>query len=103
MKMTETLRKHIGGLFKGQEVCDPTPLAVELGIEPEDPIELRIQKFFASERMKNHAEQAGFETIDESNDFFVGGEDEIVTPYEAVMMIDESPTPLDRDWETKNF
>jgi hypothetical protein len=35
------------------------------------------------------AEKAGLETIDDANDFDVGGEDEILTGYEAIVMADD--------------
>jgi hypothetical protein len=73
----------------GKEVLNPEPLHVTLNIEQDDPIEVRIKKLIASERMRDYAEKTGMDTIDEASDFDVGGADEIVTGYEAVMMADE--------------
>jgi hypothetical protein len=94
-KVTEMVHDVIDGLkkpflnSKGQEVPDPVPLFVELGLEPEDPIEERIRRIVGSQMFATAAEKAGLETIDDANDFDVGGEDEILTGYEAIVMADD--------------
>jgi hypothetical protein len=81
---------------KGQEMVDPTPLYETLGIIPDEPIENRIFRMTSDplgmQTMSQLAQQHGFETVEEANDFDVGGEDEPpLTGYEWVGMHDEVP------------
>lgn len=89
MNIVKKLRARLNS--RGQEVLSDVPKAIELGIKPEDPIEVRINKLFASQRAEAMFRNTGFETLEEANDFDVNGEEELLSPYEHVMMVDEFP------------
>lgn len=91
MKITEQLKKHIGKIYKGQEVPDPVPLFVELGLKPEMTIEERVNRLVRSNQWNEQMSSQGVETFEEANDFNVGGADEVTTPYQDVLMAEEFP------------
>jgi hypothetical protein len=95
--MKEIIKNIIGTInARGQEVPDSVPLSVQLDLETEEPIEVRVAKMLNSERMKQALITNDIETVDESNDFDVNGEDEIITAYETVMLIDEEPLAVEK-------
>jgi len=66
----------------GREVLDSTPLALPIGFERpmslEEKIALRVRMEVASQRLG----EAGYETLEESDDFDVGDDYEPNSPYE---------------------
>lgn len=75
----------------GFEIPDPTPVAVPVGFRREPTIQEMIAQFVRSEQLRQHAQQAGFETLEEADDFDVDEDPEMVTPHEIVDMQEERP------------
>lgn len=65
---------------KGQLVPDPTPMAPPIGYKPQPDMMEMIRHQVRMASME--AERAGLETEDEADDFDVGDDQEIRSPYE---------------------
>lgn len=74
---------------KGQEVPDPRPVEIPLGLRRPKDIHEMIHDALRGERMRLAAEQAGVESWEEANDFEVGEETELVSLYQLTPMQDE--------------
>lgn len=74
---------------RGYELPDPTPMSPAVGHKPGPTLREQIRDMIASERLAQEAAAAGFETLEEADDFDVGDDYDPVTPYE-----------LDRDLPT---
>jgi hypothetical protein len=61
---------------KGQEVPDPTPIAMPLGYSHPPTLEQRIKTMIAV-TLSRQAAAAGRETFEEANDFNVGDDDDV--------------------------
>lgn len=70
------------------EIPDPTPVEVPL-FRPLS-IHEEMKRFIRSE-MSRQAAEAGQESFEEADDFDVGDDDEIVSPYEMVELKEEFP------------
>ena len=80
----------------GKEYPDPTP--VEVPVDCRQPPSLREEmRRFIREEFSRNAEQTGQETFEDSDDFDIEGEDDFVSPYEMVDMIDEEPLEREED------
>lgn len=66
----------------GSEVPDPTPMAPPVGYKPAPSLADQIREMVRSERLAREAQEAGFETFEEADDFDVGDDYEPNTPYE---------------------
>lgn len=71
----EHLRGKCGYNSKGEEIPDPRPAALQIDIEAEMPLELKVMRALQSEQWKQRMEQTGRETFEEANDFDVPYED----------------------------
>lgn len=71
----EHLRGKCGYNKKGEEIPDPKPTALQIDIEAEMPLELKVMRALQSEEWKRRMEQQGRETFEEANDFDVPYED----------------------------
>lgn len=74
---------------KGEEIPDPTPVEVPVGIKRDPPLHELIKLYVRTEMSRQAAEE-GNETFDEANDF--GDEDDLdlpMTPYETRVLVDE--------------
>lgn len=90
--IAEAIRSHPKGMplnERGQLVPDPTPMAPPIGFRPQPSmVELiRQQVRLASEEAKRQ----GRESFEESDDFDVGDDPEISSPYE---LDDDSHVPI---------
>lgn len=65
----------------GHEVPDPRPMARPLHISAPETLAQQIQRMVRSE-LSRRAEAQGFETFEEAEDFDVGDEPELASPYE---------------------
>lgn len=66
---------------RGHEVPDPTPMAIPLGMRVAETLADQIKRMVRSELSRQAADQ-GAETFEEADDFDVGDEDELSSPYE---------------------
>lgn len=79
----------------GKEYPDPVPLAPPVDYVPPPDLMQMIRTMIHSERLKQEAEAAGWETFDEADDFDV--EDDPLDPltdYERVFMPPAEPSPV---------
>lgn len=83
------LEDYIGGKrsddrldFRGREIPDPTPIAPPIGYKRQPSLAEQIRAMVRSERLAQEAEQAGFETFEEADDFNVGDDFDPHSPYE---------------------
>lgn len=90
MKKSKSVIKNIkvkGELNdKGEEVLDSTPVAIPIGFEHPEPLEVKIRRLVRSEQLRMFAQKEQKETFAESDDFDVDEEyvDEFTknAPYE---------------------
>lgn len=74
---------------RGHEIPDPTPVAAAIGHRPGPTLREQIRDMIQSEKLRMEAEAAGFESLEEADDFDVGEDYDPESPYE-----------LDRDLPT---
>lgn len=71
----EHLRGKCGYNAKGEEIPDPKPAALEIDVEAEMPLELKVMRALQSEEWQRRMEQRGRETFEEANDFDIPEEE----------------------------
>lgn len=109
--MKEAVNKFFGRRINnlGQEVPDPTPVAMPLGHINPEPLEVRMRRMIQME-MSQEAMRQGYESFEEANDFNVGDgdderftdEDDIFTPNDPhVQNAFEREEPVVRERLTK--
>lgn len=64
----------------GQELPDPTPIAVPLKFLRQETLNEKIKRFMRNEHIQQELANAGFETEEEANDFDVGDPDDVYMP-----------------------
>lgn len=74
---------------KGQEIPDPRPIEVPLGLRRPKDIHEMIHDALRGERMRIAAERAGVESFEEANDFELDEEPDLVSKYELRPMQEE--------------
>lgn len=74
---------------KGQEIPDPRPVEVPLGLRRPKDIHEMIHDALRGERMRIAAERAGVESFEEANDFDLDEEPDLVSKYELRPMQEE--------------
>lgn len=75
----------------GSEVLDSTPVALPVGFKRPESIHDTIRRLIRTERYSRQMEAAGYETLEESDDFDVGDEQEFgVSPWELSADQDEN-------------
>lgn len=79
----------------GHEVLDPTPMAPPIGYKPQPSMVDIIRAQIRSEALAREAEEQGFETFEEADDFDVEDFDP-TSPYEEIF----DPEPPRRRFET---
>ena len=80
----------VGGVDEyGREILDPTPLYVQLGIEPDLDIIERTKMMTQTGVFGQIAEARGFESYEDANDFGEDEGDDPLTGYEAVVMAED--------------
>ena len=57
---------------KGREILDPNPMAPPIGYIKQESLHEQIARMVRSERLRQEADAAGFETFDEADDFDIG-------------------------------
>lgn len=69
---------------KGREILDPVPIAPPVGYVKQPSLAEQMRAMIRSENLRAHAEQQGFETFEEADDFDVGEDVDVVmqSPYE---------------------
>lgn len=67
---------------QGREILDNTPVAMPAGFERPESIHDKIKRMIRSERLAQEAQQAGFETPEEADDFDIGDDYDPRSPYE---------------------
>lgn len=77
---------------KGREVLDPTPIEVPLSFRRPLTMQEEIQRMVRQE-LSRAAESSGFESFEESDDFDVEDDDDLVfmSPYEIREMAHDGP------------
>lgn len=65
----------------GCEILDDTPVALPVRFKRPESLVAQVQRLVAGE-MSRLAEQAGYESFDEADDFDVGDEDDLRSQYE---------------------
>lgn len=88
----------------GQEVPDPTPIEPPLGYVKQPSISDQIRQMVRSEQLRQEARNAGFETLEEADDFDVDDEfHDPTTPYEEHFFPqEEPPAPTPSPYVTTN-
>lgn len=81
---------HIKYDEQGRELMDPTPIAPPIGYKKSPSISEQIRTMIRSEHLRREAEEAGYETFEEADDFEVGDFDP-KSPYEEIF----EPLPED--------
>lgn len=66
----------------GREIPDPTPLAPPLGYRKQASIFDQVRAMVLSDKLAAEAEAAGFETLEEADDFDVGDDFDPRSPFE---------------------
>lgn len=65
----------------GRELPDPTPLALPVGFKKPETLEAQIQRLIKG-KLSRQAEEQGFETFADAEDFDIDDDDEPSAPYE---------------------
>lgn len=93
------MKKFVEGLFskrlneKGQEIPDPTPMAPPVGFKRQPSLSEQIRQMILSEKLRQEAEEMGYETFEEADDFDVDDDFDPSTPYEEVFDPQPQPAP----------
>jgi hypothetical protein len=66
----------------GREIMDPTPVAPPVGYKKQPSMVEIVRDMVRSERLKQEAESAGFESFEEADDFDTGEDLDPYSPYE---------------------
>lgn len=69
-------------LERGREKPDGTPVAPPVGYVKQPSLAEQIRNMVRSERLRQEAESAGFESFEDADDFEVGDDYEPSSPYE---------------------
>lgn len=80
----------------GREVLDPTPMAPPIGYRPQATMVDIIHAQIRSAQLAKEAQEAGFETFEEADDFDVDDDFDPSSPYEEMF----DPAPPRRRFET---
>lgn len=75
---------------RGREIPDPVPVAPPVGYKRQPSLAEQIRAMVRSEKLRDEAQAAGYETFEEADDFDVGDDYEPNSPYE----VDFDPTPV---------
>lgn len=67
---------------RGEEVPDPTPVALPVGFNRPIPLGERIRKLVQDEALRRSSELAGVETFEDADDFDIPDDPLDSTPYE---------------------
>lgn len=67
----EHIRGKCGYNAKGEEIPDPKPTALQIDLEVEMPLELKVMRALQSVEWQKRMEAQGLETFEEANDFEV--------------------------------
>lgn len=82
----------------GREILDPYPLFEELEINKPMTTEERLKRFLLSEQLKRAAENSGFDTPEEANDFDIDDDDNLLPlsnyEFEDTAFVEEEPKPV---------
>lgn len=74
-----SLARHVDG----KEFLDPTPMAPPLGYKQQPSMVDHIRNMIRSEKLRQEALDAGYETFEEADDFDVGDDIDPHSPYEV--------------------
>lgn len=80
---------------QGHEIPDPVPMEPPLGYRRTPSLAEQIRMHIRSEALRRAAEEAGYETFEEADDFDVGDDYDPTSPYEEVF--DPAPDSADAD------
>lgn len=67
----------------GYEIVSPLPMAPPVGYKKSPTLAEQIRAMIISEKLRQEAEAAGFETFEEADDFDVGDDFDPTSPYEG--------------------
>lgn len=67
----------------GREVLDTTPVAPPVGYRRQPSMVENIRAMIRSEKLRQEAAEAGYETFEEADDFDVGDDYDPTSPYEG--------------------
>lgn len=82
-QIVQKLREYSTYNDKGEEIPDPRPVALPVGITTPVPLGDRIRQLVLNEIVKRDLHAAGIETFDEADDFDVPDEPiDRMTPFE---------------------
>lgn len=79
----------------GGEIMDPTPIAPPIGYKKSLSIAEQIRQMIKSEKLRQEAEEAGYETFEEADDFDVDDDFDPRSPFEEIF--EPIPQPSDED------
>lgn len=74
---------------KHEEIPDKKPIALPLGYRAPEPLANMIARLIRVESLKAEAE--GMESFEESDDFDIEDDDQLVSPYQMTQMQEEHP------------
>ena len=77
----------------GHELVDDTPMSPPIGYRPTPSMIDHIRNMVRSELLRREAEEAGFETFEEADDFEVGDDYDPTSPYEETFEPPIPPSP----------
>lgn len=73
----------------GREILDPNPLEPPIGYNPQPTLVEQMRAMIRGERLRQLAEEEGFESFEEADDFELDADPAPASPYEEVF----EPTP----------
>lgn len=98
--IAEKIRKVMGAHPKnrpldenGKFYGNPTPVAPPVGYKKQPSLHDQIREMVRSEKLRQEVEEAGFETMEEADDFDVGDDYDPTSPYEHNFDPDPGPPP----------
>lgn len=78
---------------RGEELPDDTPIELPLKFKRPPTLQDQIKAMVRSE-ISRQAEEQGFESFDEADDFDVGDGEEVLSPHELTMMQEDAMLPV---------
>ena len=75
-------KKFLGLNESGDEIIDPKPMALPVNFKKPPTLAEQIRQMVRDERIQQGINQAGYETMDEADDFDIGDDYDPSSPYE---------------------
>lgn len=86
---------------RNEEILDTTPVEMPIGYERPESLASMIARMINSTELQRAAQKQGLETFEESDDFEMDDDGELVSPYQLTDMQEDKPYAIPAQKPTK--